>query len=330
MVRLFAGGALVSEAVLLTAAEWARMMRQPLLDRRYRQTQAGRHVEAFLDYKRLARRSERTLDQYERDIARQFVLNPEKTLEEFTSEDMLAVLASFPQGSQRRASAALSEFWKWAYLWLRIPENPMLRVPTIPRDPPQVVEIFHDADEGVLCAVSELRDRALMLILFGAGIRDGEARLLRLQDVDLDERKLHVKGKGRKERLIPLPRRVVEAVAELAVLDGLDEDNFLWYRQKANAHARRVLRERPIVYSGFHRWWKRTLDQADVAYKNPHTTRHTYATKYLRAGGRLSRILGHSSVAVTEAYYAHLDLTDLVEDADADLVMAVRRWEEAS
>jgi hypothetical protein len=50
---------------------------------------------------------------------------------------------------------------------------------------------------------------------------------------------------------------------------------------------------------------------------------------HLRAGGRLerlSRILGHSSVAVT--YYAHLDRTDLAEDAD--LVMAVRRWEEAS
>ena len=69
---------------------------------------------------------------------------------------------------------------------------------------------------------------------------------------------------------------------------------------------------------------------ADVAYKKPHTTRHTYATKYLRAGGRLERlspILGHSSVAVTESYYAHPELTDLTEDADP---MAVRRWEEPS
>jgi integrase len=52
---------------------------------------------------------------------------------------------------------------------------------------------------------------------------------------------------------------------------------------------------------------------------------------HLRTGGRierLSRILGHSSVAVTEPYYAHLDLTDLAEDAD--LVMAIRRWKEAS
>ena len=207
----------------------------------------------------------------------------------------------------------------------------MLRVPTIPRDPPQVLEIFRDTDEGALCAAPDLRDRALMLILFGAGIRDGEARLLRLRDVDLEARTLHVKGKGRRDRLIPLPRRVVQAVAELAVLDGLEGDDHLWYRQKANEHARRVLRERSVVYSGFHRWWTRTLDQAHVAYKKPHTTRHTYATKYLRAGGRLerlSRILGHSRVAVTETYYAHLDLTDLAEDAD--LVMAVRRWEEPS
>ena len=270
------------------------------------------------------------MDQYERDIARQFVLYPEKRLEEFTSEDMLAVLTSFPPGSQRRASAALSEFWKWAYLWLRIPENPMLRVPTIPRDPPKVVDIFTDTDESTLCALPELRDRALMLVLFGAGIRDGEARQTRLRDVDLEQQTLHVRGKGRRDRLIPLPHRVVHAVAELAVLDGLDQDDYLWYRQRANEDARRVLRERPVVYSGFHRWWARTLTNAGVAYKKPHTTRHTYATKYLRAGGRLerlSRILGHSSVAVTEAHYAHLNLTDLAEDAD--LVMAVRRWEEA-
>ena len=84
-----------------------------------------------------------------------------------------------------------------------------------------------------LCATPELRDRALMLILFGAGIRDGEARQLRLRDVDLEARTLHVKWKGRKDRLIPLPHRVVHAVAELAVLDGLEGEDHLWYRQKA-------------------------------------------------------------------------------------------------
>jgi integrase len=173
---------------------------------------APKTLEAFLDYKRLARRSERTLDQHERDLARQFILNPEKTLEEFTSEDLLAVLTS-----------------------------PMLRVPTIPREPPQVLEIFRDAEEGALCVVPELRDRALTLILLGAGIRDGEARLLRLRDVDLEARTLHVRGKGRRDRLIPLPRRVVHAVAQLAVLDGLAEDDHLWYRQKANEYARPVL-----------------------------------------------------------------------------------------
>ena len=98
-----------------------------------------------------------------------------------------------------------------------------------------------------LCAAPELRDRALMLILFGAGIRDGEARQLRLRDVDLEARTLHVKWKGRQDRLIPLPHRVVHAVAELAVLDGLEGEDHLWYRQKANEYARRVLRERSIV-----------------------------------------------------------------------------------
>ena len=106
-------------------------------------------------------------------------------------------------------------------------------------------------------------------------------RQIRVTHVDLESRTLHVHGKGRRDRLIPLPHRVVHTVAELAVLDGLQHDDFLWYRQKANAHSSRVLRERPIVYSGFHRWWTRSLEGAGVAYKKPHTTRHTFATKYL-------------------------------------------------
>ena len=59
------------------------------------------------------------------------------------------------------------------------------------------------------------------------------------------------------------------------------------------------------------------MGKAGVRYRKPHTTRHTYATEYLRRGGRierLSRILGHSSVAITDEAYAHLNLRDFAED----------------
>ena len=181
-----------------------------------------------------------------------------------------------------------------------------------------------------LCAAPELRDRALMLILFGAGIRDGEARELRLRDVDLEARTLHVKWKGRKVPADPsptvsstrLPSSPSSTASKGKTICGIGRRRTSTPAASC-ANGRSSLRLPP--------WWARTLDHGHVAYKKPHTTRHTYATKYLRAGGRLerlSRILGHLSVVVTESCYAHLDLTDLAEDAD--LVKAVRRREEAS
>lgn len=61
------------------------------------------------------------------------------------------------------------------------------------------------------------------------------------------------------------------------------------------------------------------MEDAGVAYRNPHTTRHTFATRYLQAGGRLpelSMLLGHSSVDITMRFYAHLRTEDLASDVE--------------
>lgn len=326
--RWSGGGEHVTE-VLLTAGQWAAMIAEPLRNRGYRLTKAGSFAEPFLAFKQLSGRAERTLADYEWVIARLCTLHPAKQLDEFTSDDLLQVIASYPRAQHRKVRSHLAEFFKWALIWDHITVNPMVRIPTIQAEPQTVIEIFNDAEEGALCSLPEIRDRALQLLLFGAGIRDGEARRVQREHVNLEERTLQVHGKGRRERLIPLPRRACIALADLFILDGINDEDFLWYRVKANAHSSRIRRDRPIVYSGFHGWWTRTLADAGVRARKPHTTRHTYATKYLRAGGRLerlSRILGHANVAITESFYAHMNVTDLAEDAD--FVMAVRRWEE--
>lgn len=315
--------------VLLTADQWAAMIAEPLRNRGYRLTKAGSFAEPFLAFKQLSGRAERTLEDYEWVLARLCTLNPAKELDEITSDDLLKVIASYPRAQHRKVRSHLSEFFKWALIWDHITVDPMVRIPPIQPEPQTLIEIFNDAEEGSLCALSETRDEALQLLLFGSGIRDGEARRVQRRHVDLEQRTLQVHGKGRRERLIPLPRRVCIALADLFILDGVDDGDFLWYRTKANGVSRRVLRDKPIVYSGLHGWWTRCLTEAGVRYRKPHTTRHTYATKYLRAGGRLerlSRILGHANVAITESFYAHMNVTDLAEDAD--FVMAVRRWEE--
>ncbi len=77
---------------------------------------------------------------------------------------------------------------------------------------------------------------------------------------------------------------------------------------------RRILRERPVVDSGFVAWWNRMVDNAGVAYRSPHVVRHTFATQWLRDGGplpELSRMLGRSSIKTTVDTYAHLAVEDI-------------------
>jgi integrase len=86
-----------------------------------------------------------------------------------------------------------------------------------------------------------------------------------------------------------------------------------------------VLRDRPTGEGTFHRWWRRCLDETEVRYRNPHMTRHTFATNWLRAGGRLERLslaMGHNSIRTTFDLYGHLDTGDVA--ADLALVESIR------
>lgn len=303
---------------LLTVAQWQAMMREPIRDHGYLLTRSGPAVAEFKSFKRMSGLADSTLDYYERALARMVAMFPAKTLAEFTSEDLLLSIDSHPPRSQRKIRAAHAEFWKWAYIWGKVEHNPMLRVPTMRRPQPKLIDIFTDEEEERMGALRQLRDRAPMLILLGAGLRRTEARKLQLGDVDLDTARIAVyQGKGSKDRLVPVGQEVVRTVAELAVLDGLNDRDHLWYGTGSNGSYERHLRRKTISQATFYRWWERCLREARVEYRNPHTTRHTYATKYLRAGGRLerlSRILGHSSTAITESLYAHLVVSDLEED----------------
>jgi integrase len=78
-----------------------------------------------------------------------------------------------------------------------------------------------------------------------------------------------------------------------------------------------ISRSRAIGEGTFHRWWERSLEGAGVRYRNPHTARDTFATRWLRRGGRmdtLSKAMGHASIATTVDLYGHLDVADIARD----------------
>ena len=282
-------------------------------DNRYQQTELGPMVVEFLTWMRLGTFAERTVEQYEHDLARGCLLYPEVALKEWGDTEMLHVAASFKDKERRVRIAAWRSFFKWALKHGLVDRNPCDRLPEMKAEPQRFIDTFSDAEIDVLTALP-VRDGALMTILLDGGLRKSEARNLKLLHLRGSELVI-LKGKGGKDRIVPATSVLVQSVNELALLDGVNEPDYLWYcRPGGGQH---ISRSRPIVDSAFARWWTRCLEQAGVPYRNPHVARHTFATRWLRKGGRLdllSMAMGHASIKTTHDLYSHLDTTDLAAE----------------
>ncbi len=151
-----------------------------------------------------------------------------------------------------------------------------------------------------------LRDRALVELLYGTGIRIGELVALDVRDLELRAREVRVMGKGRKERIVPIPeqaRRALGAWLEVRRHPGvMGEPLFISLRPRregsprrlAAREVRRILGERAV---------RADLDQ----HVHPHRLRHSYATHLLDMGADLREIqelLGHASLSTTQKYTA--------------------------
>lgn len=296
-----------------------RVRFDPLLNKSYQATRLGRSVVDFLAWMKTGKAAERTLDQYERDLSRACLMFPETTLEEFSTSELLHVAASFPPKGRRVRVAAYRSFFRWALQQGLIERNPADRLPDIKREPQQFIDTFSDEEIAVLTDLP-LRDGALMQLLFDAGLRKGEARRFRFAHFRPEPSPGQVvvlKGKAGKDRVLPATLAVSTRLNELALTEGLSLSDHLWYTQRANASASKTLRVTPLGEGSFDRWWRRCLDQAGVRYRNPHTARHTFATRYLRLGGSLpllSAAMGHASIKTTYDLYAHLDQNDLAAE----------------
>jgi len=154
-----------------------------------------------------------------------------------------------------------------------------------------------------------LRDRALVELMYGTGIRVGELVALDMRDVDLRGRLVRVMGKGRKERVVPVPRLACDALAEwLDARRGpgvLGEPLFISLRgrrPRADGRKRR-LGERDVrrVLA------KRAAGVGIADRVHPHRLRHSYATHLLDMGAGLrdiQELLGHASLSTTQKYTA--------------------------
>lgn len=288
----------------------------PTRDKSYQATGLGRAIADYLARKKNQGRAPRTILDKERYLASLALLYPEKHVSDLTSSDIDHWIALQAAGSRRHRASHVRDFFQWAIRWDLIDKNPMDRLDPIKRPPQKTYDIFMGPEIEALVNLPS-PDGALMLCLFDSGIRKGEARALQGRHIipePIPGQLRIVDGKGGKGRLVPLTHRLSQAIAELTLTDGIGAKDFFWYAKPGGHHVKRAAE---IGETSFHAWWGRCLEDAAVRYRNPHTTRHTFATRYLRAGGRLetlSMVMGHSSIKTTFDLYGHLDTRDTTID----------------
>ena len=282
----------------------------PTRDERYKQAVAYRWVQAWQTALEVeAGLASRTRLDYLRSVA-VFVIQHDMEPAEWTHRDFAATLATFPAGSRRKVTAHLNSFAQWLEDEDVIDRNPMRKLRKPKARPQQVPNIFDDADWA------QLSTDPLACLMLNTGLRKGECRRLQRRHLHLDREDMTVMlGKGGKSRVVPLNRAALKAVADLDLTVRLNPDDHLWGSRPGGGSV--IDRSRPVGEATFARWWTQTLERLGVDYRNPHVARHTFATRYLRAGGRLENlrmILGHASSRTTVDLYAHLDLSDARAD----------------
>lgn len=161
-----------------------------------------------------------------------------------------------------------------------------------------------------------LRDRALLETMYACGLRASEAIGLALPELDLRAGLVIARGKGSKERLVPVGRSALEALERY-----LDQGRPELVGLRDEPHVFVNLRGRPLSRQGLYKIVQRHARSAGLdASMSPHTLRHTFAT-HLLAGGcdlrSLQEMLGHADIGTTQIY-THLTterLRDVYYDA---------------
>ncbi|MBZ5587477.1 MAG: tyrosine recombinase XerC [Acidobacteriia bacterium] len=220
--------------------------------------------------------------------------------------------------STQRALAALRTYFRFLGREGEVETNPAKVVPT-PRAPKKIPEIVTALQLAELLEALPQdpvgrRDRALLELLYGSGLRASELVGLDLDDVDLSRRLARVWGKGSRERIVPFGREAERA------LRAYLPDRAAW-----RAQGRDVVAGEPLFVNQrggrlSDRSLRRILDAAVfrvamATHIHPHTLRHAFATHLLEAGMDLRTIqelLGHASLSTTQRY-THLDLAHLME-----------------
>lgn len=297
-----------------------------------------RLIDAFADHLALERRlSEHTVAAYRRDLLQlaMFLHRNGSSIEAADYPMLRRFLAQqhtlgYARASVARRVGAIHTFYRWALGDRRVANDPSVllgrpkvvnRLPVVLRqgeaaalvEAPDAARPPAEADRAEADPLAEavvVRDRAILELLYGSGLRVGELVGLGVDGVDLRRGRVHVLGKGSKEREVPMSDFAVDAVRAW-LTEG---------RPRMAAEGSRVLffnrKRRPLgsrdVRAMVEQYGAELLPGRRVT---PHTLRHSFATHLLEGGADIrtvQELLGHASVATTQRY-THVSRARLFE-----------------
>lgn len=279
-------------------------------------------LDEFINYLRVERGClENTVEAYERDIKKyiKFLSACQCDVCIASQQDIHDFIASInclAPSSRARIVSSLRTFYRFLLSENRIKRIPLdnIESPKMKRHLPFVLSVKEMetlVESAKVTNYIGLRDRAMLETLYAAGLRISELLSLRLSDVFLSENLLMVRGKGEKERIVPIgdpARYYIERYLRDSrpVLKKRKRSEYLFVSARGDRLSRmgfwKILRKY-IVASG--------IDQRIT----PHTFRHSFATHLLEGGADLrivQELLGHSDIQTTEIY-THIDREKLKE-----------------
>jgi integrase/recombinase XerC len=254
-----------------------------------------------------------TVEAYGRDLAafvswaERLGLNSPLDVERTTIRRYLAYLATrgFARRTIARRASALRRYFGWARRVGAVTNDPTVGL-SAPRGEARLPRVLHPDELRSLLDESgsagpdgarDLRDTALLELLYGSGLRVAEAAALDVDDLDLAQARVRVWGKGGKQRVVPVSEPAADAL-RLWLADGRRE-----LATEASPAAALFLNLRGRRMTP--RDARRVLDRRAVAPTHPHALRHTFATHLLDGGADLrvvQELLGHADLATTQRY----------------------------
>lgn len=271
-------------------------------------------IKLYVRYLRLERNlSPNTIEAYRNDLAHleAFMMRNDLKLENVTLEQLHTFAASLHEygitpRSQARVLSGVRSFFRFLVLDGVVESDPteLLEWPSLPEHLPVVLtleEIDRIEDSIDLSKAEGARNRAIIEVLFSCGLRVSELVNMKLSDLYLEDRVLLVRGKGNKERLVPVSTKAIADLKRwffdrnlMKIKPGEDDYVFL---NRRGAHLTRTM----ILIMV-----KRQAEEAGIKKTiSPHTFRHSFATALLQGGADLRSIqamLGHEKIDTTLVY----------------------------